>query len=524
MGVLRFLVVFLASQLLFGLFGATTSLADSHSVITRAVGARLCGYVSKQWTLGSIVSGSFVTHSEYIRMLENPSKAMRREMKKKTRTEKIAHLKSEVGRYNSQCVALSKPRISLTRLPKLDRIVSGAHSPAQAELASTGEAPTFSELSSRGVENVFWRPGIVSAILSGKPSTAQCREFTGSGPDGTSAGDNGCLMTQRTALAFKSVVDEAKDLCILQNVFTEEALASEGAKLISGALPSDTRKLLEPGATKQLIKASLKNTGIGNRDVYMQIASLSQNAAADKLYHVKLWQCVQGIPRRAEVITVSQTGDFVADLRVADPFERQSQFLTGKLHLQSNGGFMFDRSRARYARTIAGASTFFSISDVTVDEQNLLHVRSYSGFSNGSSTERSTTLSRISGERISGMRFLEGAHRSQLSGSGVPRVERELGVDYRAPYYVTDRTSPLRSLLRSEKFSNSFYNTKPTLAVDLSGYSCTVEPDLTIEFDLSNSTLRSKVAQCNGGDLSNFNYCGTQRIMAARMYAANRCR
>lgn len=520
-------ITFLVVALISCLATPPRAAAITGAVITQSYAGHTCGFVGARWALGSVNDGTFLTHDERIALLKRQARRAKRAQKRQLEW-MIRFLKADLKAFKQLCTTLPPPRIDLARLPSLDRLIGGGPQSGAVAEAVSGIPPTFGELSSVGAESIFWAPGVIDELLSGNPSVAACAEFAGAGGDGASAGDNGCFMTQRTALAFRSILDGAKEICTLQRSLADANLSAGGVSLLSGSLPSEgIRGLISPSAigAGRTVRMEMRNTGFGDRTLFLRVPSQPENALGRALFQMSTWRCRDNAVERSEELLVDLFGNFVDAAQVQNVSDRYLQVAVGSLVQEPDGTFRFDETRPRAALIIAGASTFFSTWAITLDASNILGVRSFSGFTNGSSVERSFTAARISGQSTRGMRFLEGAHRSNLSIEGLPDgIFHDAALEYRDTRYAAAPATALASLLSTVSFAEPFYTVPPALSINFAGYSCEAPADVTLELDFANATLAATLAPCNDITLSDFNYCGTERLRTARTTSGVKCR
>lgn len=506
--------------------GCTVAAGTAHAdpfAITRSVGARTCGYVKNgkkpaAWQLGTVVNGSFLTHDEYASLLKKLAKKVRRRADKNAFNNLASYLKSDLKQSGALCRSLPPPSFAVGSLPRIDRIVSsGASNVSVAQVQGT--PPAFTDISTIGAESLFWRPGVIDEILSGAPSPNACTEFSGIGADGSSAGDAGCMMTQRVGLGFRSIIEGAENLCVLKNGLTEDNLASGGVSLVSGDLSGAggvANLLNAPAAAGRLVAVDQVNTGAGDRTQFVRVASVTENVAAGRLFQAEMWQCRDGQPQRAETIAIDSNGLFVNLIRQKNTFENLTQVVIGSLQQLADSSYRFDSARARSARIVAGSSTFFSTWDIGLDASNRMSMRSFSGFTSGAGTERSVTIADLQGSNVSQMRLLQVAHRQLLLSDGLPVSPAVASMEYRDTGYFSAPSSQLAAIAAGTSFSDPFYTTVPASTVDLSSYSCALTPEIRLQLDLAHDGIRNSTAQCTDTELEDYNFCGTERLMMAR--------
>lgn len=357
----------------------------------------------------------------------------------------------------------------------------------------------------------------MSAISGGSASQNQCGEFYVGDADGESGGLGACHMAESVGYSFQNMMQSEASRCYMQRFPTAANVAAGGVSVVSGELPAGgIAAVFSPGTASRLVKINI--TGYpgggggegeggdgGPETIFIRIPSISQNAAAGKLFEAGLTFCGEGGSNGGESLSLFNNGRFVAESSQARGETESDAFrypVTLLLLMAALSGMKprrecrrwkvfratVEASRRDECESLHPISSRLSrmITSVEVDEKRTRY---------RSSQARVFQLSDSSVVHSGGTPPGMGA----LSSREQPSIE--------SSYYAAAPSSSLLDDLNVVNFSaDEFYSATASPDVDSSG-DCSATPDIELSLDMNNATVQASVAPCEQNQLRNMHFC-----------------
>ena len=498
-------------------------------------GAYTCGYVDQKWIPGNLKNGEFFPLAQQLRTLRKrlhtkliPSPTLQRRIRRLRKA--IADADREL------CSTLSAPGAGPTPVPTISSLrqmpdpatfARANQAPSRtARPALSGQPPTIPQIPARTAEALFWRPGVLEAILSGSASPAQCNEFYGGSTDGESGGLEACRSAQSLGIAFDPVVRGGMNLCYVKNILTPANIDSGAVRLESGTLPdNDITKLFSvpEGAQQRLVQLTFQNAGQEARKIFIKIFPADDNQQTGNAYRFDMWHCgAENTVEGAENTAISAANGYHSTFAAGGSVASFRSIIDAEVLTDADGNVTFDPARQRSLSTEASilGGIGASKSGITVTPENLLEVKSFDSISFdlfGQIARKGYQVSHFSGTSIADLRFLEGAW-NVLTVDPLTTDQKRGTAEFRDSFYAAAPASSLAGTIDAVNLSSdSFYQAPPAVVVDLSPYSCSAAADIVLAVDYSQSVITQAVASCRQATLAEMTFCYTDTIQTAQM-------
>lgn len=438
---------------------------------------------------------------------------------------KFAKIKAPTSAQKTACKQLVIPsKVNLAKLPDLSQIArSRVLSSANQRVSSvSGTPPTLSEIVTSGPATVFWKPGVVSSIGSGSPSTEQCSEFFTGSSDGQSGGYLSCYMNQNAGQALTEVVRAGTTMCYLKNMPTNEVFRAGGFTLTRGTLPGDsvTRLFETPvGSSARTIKIGLSSGGQdgGASNGIIKVFSSNQIASSGDIYKYEMIFCESDSaqPQEIEKTRITSNGEFVSSSFNTSDGGNGNFSGTVRAFLRTEGtGLIFDNTRSRTASFSSsrneGSSSSSTKSEVEINGDNEIKSKEYGIFPED--TRKAYSVSRFSGTGTSSMRFFEGAIKQTFAFGDFNGA-----TEYRDSFYAAAPENPyISSLTIVDLGTDDFFQTPPSVTEGTSSLTCSAKADIEVVVDMDNDAMRSVTAACEGERLDGVNFCQSEELSQAQ--------
>jgi hypothetical protein len=412
-------------------------------------------------------------------------------------------------------------RLSLSKIPNLSKIAVSSGSSAQVV---TGTAPTLTEILTAGPTSTFWRPGVVSSIATGSPTSSQCGEFFAGQNDGESGGFLACYLTQNSVVALSEIVRAGTTMCYLKNMTTAEVLRAGGMRVVRGALPTGGISSLfstPSGSTPRVIKIGLSSGGEdgGASTGILKVFAADQIAASGDLYKYEMVFCEGDSqnPQEIEKTRITASGAFISNSANEGGGGEGSRFsgtVTAFLRAE-DGSFIFDPSRPRRASFSSiiqdRGGAFSNRSEVIISERNELSNKEYSLSSR--ETRKAYSISSFSGSGARSIRFLEGAIK-QTFASG----DFNGATEFRDSTYLSAPGNRFVSSLSDVDLqSDPFYTGTPEPEALTASITCSTPADVEVEVNMESDAVRLITAQCEGERIDgNIRFCSSSELEEAQ--------
>jgi hypothetical protein len=414
------------------------------------------------------------------------------------------------GLKNRRKIKALLRRKGLAKLPSVSSALAGRAPRRRAGVAATvtGTPPTLLSIPSQSIEDLFWQPGIVDAIVAGSPSPAQCGQFWAGSRDGESGGLGACHMAESVGYSFGDILSGETSLCYMKRLPTPDNVAAGAVVLVSGQFPGGdvTRLFSVPGSsTSRIVQVAVSGEPEGEQQVFLRVYSEAENRAAGNLYAVDIWFCPgEEPPRGFNRIRIANLGEFTVEDQFREDEGTHISTVTGYLAFEG-GRMIYDTTRSRRA-LVSSTHLFGSFkADHEIRPDNTIASRSYDGFGGG--TRKAYVVTSFSGTGPESLRFLAGAFKERSSWDSF-ESERLGSTEFRDTFYAASPGSALEGRLAAVDLgSDDFFATPPSASVDTSGFSCDLTPDLAVALDLSNPTIRAAVEPCESRLWERMHFC-----------------
>lgn len=415
---------------------------------------------------------------------------------------------------------------SLKKLPAPTKLTKAAPQSEGARLAVvSGVAPTLPKLSSGEVDlsTTFWSEGVIDALLDGDPSEEQCQQFWAGVEDGQSGGMAACFLTDGVGHSFSTMLMGGTSLCYMKNAPTLTNLQSGAVSLISGTLPdNDVTKLFSPPlASDRLVNVQAQHDEFGSQNIFIRIYSQESNIAEGYHYRYDLWFCNPGqdAPSEKENTSIKINGAYKTRVIGRDR-ENNSAFstmITAFLRMTNDGHPVFDTSQDRRAVVAfdGGEQSSFK-GDLVITSENKILFKSYESFDG--EDRKGYSVAEFSGTSLENLRFLAGANRHH----NLTRNETfQVATEFRDNYYAAAPESELMSELNDVDFEeDDFYSEPPSVNPNITGYSCSPQPDVVVAMDMGHEGMRQVRQTCESGNrMEGGAFCSNDETLQQAMEA-----
>lgn len=439
-------------------------------------------------------------------------------------------IKKPTAAQRAACKTLvSSSKVNLAKLPDISQIAKSREMISTKLNTNTvsGTPPTLLDIVTSGPSTVFWKPGVVSSIASGSPTTEQCSEFfTGSG-DGQSGGFLSCYMNQNAGQALAEVVRAGTTMCYLKNMPTEEVSRAGGFTITRGELPGGavTRLFETPsGNTPRIVKIGLSAGGEdgGASNGIIKIFSSNQIASSGDIYKYEMIFCEgsASVPREIERTRITSSGEFISSSFNSGNDGSFAGSVRAFLRNEA-GSLVFDATRSRTASFSSGRSeggaTSVSKSEIEITGNNEIISKEYGIFPND--TRKAYSVSRFSGAGTRSLRFFEGAIKQTFAFGDFNGA-----TEFRDTYYSAAPANSYVSLLSSvDLATDNFFAAAPTVTEGSSSLNCSATADIEVAVDMENDAMRNVTATCEGERLDGVNFCSGNELAEAQARYSSVC-
>jgi hypothetical protein len=494
------------------------------------VGKVTCGFTGPKWQSGTVKKGLFYSDLDKLATLK-------KQMKKAAGKKKAAllsqynALKTKQKTNQKKCAKLpvpnvqptptatpSSPSVNLSALPSMSKFVASSHaSPAVV----SGTPPALIAIPGMVVKNVFWREGVVDAVTASTANATQCKEYWFGHADGESGGMASCNMANGVGYSLAPILQAGASLCHMQNVTSPALINAGGITLKEGTLPNnDLTELFKPPLAEpdRLVKVEISQPRAKN--IFIRVYSVPHNLTAALKYKADMWFC-NGGQALADVyqgLEVKDSNQYTFLFRSPEgratggwKFE-----ITSNLTQNQDGSFGFDPDAARTAMLEYDEDTFRFKSELKVTPDDL--VRRKTRWKFGVNWRLDYLVSHYAGDDITDLRFLEGVFKGEDHMEGQP-VSGSVGAsEFRDTRYLAVTNHPLLDEASSLSFADDpFYANEPSVTLDMSPYSCTAVPDVTVAMNAVNGAVAGMLSQCESKRIFDTNFCeGNTEVAAAK--------
>jgi len=478
-----------------------------------------CGWLKNVWQPGPAMrKGRFTPFKSTLADLRKQAQAASGSAKARL-NQRIKRLRTKIANQKAAfCDTLAAPANvgALGSLPDVGTIVQSTE---DSSLSFTGTPPTIPEIPGLGADEIFWRPGVIQALINSTADAQQCSEFHIGQNDGDSGGLNSCVQAQTIGQTFEPIMIAFQPMCYMKRGMTEANLDAGGIQITQGELPGDdiTRLFKPPqGDTARLVRINRP----GAETFFIRISSINQNNEANNQFQATVWICTGGATaRKFWIASVSNDGLFSAETGDLEDAEAGgfhtvvSAYLTGANQNQVN--FDTSRSRLLQAEYEEPAGVFKFKNEVSLDT-DLVTSKVYGIYNSGTDLAKIFTASEISGTSVAELRFLQGAFtRIDQNGANPPSASTGAS-EYRDTYYASAPANSMVSLVTGFDFdSDIFWDSEPAVSLDMTPFPCDAQPDIEILMDLSNQTLLDSLADCEAMRIPEMLFCDSTEINQA---------
>jgi len=376
---------------------------------------------------------------------------------------------------------------------------SSSKSSKISELMTSGNPPKLSEIPSNPIDQLFWRPGVVSSIAEGSPTQMQCDEFHAGRDDGTSGGMGACEMASNVGYTFVDLFESQSSLCFMKGFPSNKNLKNDVVRVTKGRLPGgEIGKIFNPpNKISRVVKVKVSGVdpnqpdGPDFQELFLRISSSKENSSNKNLYEAKLWRCNEaGEVSGVNLISIASSGlTYKAeDMGLPSRGGGFHSSVTGHLQLSGNT-FSWDPTRVRTVDKAFsdGSNRFKSYVEIGQD----ITTKSYDLF-NGEA-HKNFSISKFRATSAADAQFIEGAYKG-LFGMGFGYSG---ATEFRDNYYASAPHNPLIQGLSSTDLStDSFYSSIDEVSLDFSPYDCEATAEIELEIDLSTDVMKQLQQKC----------------------------
>ena len=312
-------------------------------------------------------------------------------------------------------------------------------------------------------------------------------------------------------------MEAALPACYLSRAATQSNLDGGGISLVGdSSFPgSAVENLFTPpsSSSARVIKLQIRN-GDRDSDIFVQIDGTATLATESLDYRVKLYGCDDdptADPSTFDQISVSSDGSFVAS--TAGLRDGQiSITLRGTVSYNSETGeYEYDSSAGNTADIvfINEGSSASNKYNVTVQSGTIM----IKLMEIGSTSQRNgiAKIGYLGG--VSDLAMTQGGTKWQTLTNNVETESSSGGFEYRDTRYASAPSNSFLSDIQSTDFStDEFYLSNPSFSLDTSDFSCGTIPDVTVQIDMSSSTMQAIQDECEGFIPTNTRFCESDAI------------
>ncbi len=386
----------------------------------------------------------------------------------------------------------------------------------------SGEPPTLEAIASAAVENIFWRPDVVSSIAAGSASPPQCNEFLLGMTDGDSGGLRICELAQGIGYSFGTLLDAETTLCYMKALPTQKNIRDGAVSIVSGRkkIPdSDFSLLFAPGQALRTIKIhvpTIEQVNPAPQNIFVKVRSTAQNTRSRRLYEAEIYSCLENEQTVLNTTTIIVDTTALLTIRtgaIKTPVSNGSMTTLVKGYLRPTGsGLAWDLSRKRTIEinALQNESENFK-SAISISPDNLLSIKRRNFYAASVNQEFST--SQFSGDSALSFLFLSGALNAAFVSEGTT-TPYSGATEYRDSYYASAPGSALlEKVTRFDLASDPFFQSDPEISSS-STASCDAKSDVVLELNGSNATLLSALTPCAQNVLKNMDFCSRSELVS----------
>jgi hypothetical protein len=408
-------------------------------------------------------------------------------------------------------------RSSLKNIPSSKNAVS-TNSSSGVGAKFTGTPPLITGLPNSDITQIFWRPGIISAVNSGSPSQDQCLEYSGRGANGTSAGEGACFLTQNVAQTFEQVLQAGTSLCYMRNMASANVINSGAVSVVKGSAPNGSLENIfeTPLGANRLVKIAIP-TEEGSENIFISVNGSNQNSSKGLSYGVKLWFCSgnQTQAQESETITVSNENVMRhVSLGKQGGFTGTSS-VSAKL-IKDGSNLNFDPAAKRTVTYIGGNSNFSSKSELSIDPSGRMDQKLL-----GSDSIKLYGIANFIGSSLSTARLTSGGYKFQTN----TEAAKSQSIEWLDSFYALFTDSTILNELAQVDFStDTFYSSLNITEPDFSDLSCSANADIELSLNMFSEAMVSVAQECEGERLQGGGFCfDTDALRQARQNASQAC-
>lgn len=384
-----------------------------------------------------------------------------------------------------------------------------------SNLAVSGTPPLVTALKD-GADQYFWN-GLVSTIVSANSATAaQKTQFWG-GTAGGPGGQGACYMAQSVGEAFGRILDAATSACYMRKM----TQATSGVTVTGTKQSSVFDQTIDDKIVKVLVRGmTMEGQAVDDMNIFIRVKG--RNTIGSETYRVELTMCngTSSTVTGTDILELSKvSGLFTASSSHNSGGFGGTSTLTAHLTGSSDGRITFDTNRPRQAVSHFGGSWGVFKSDVTITADSKIYTKMRNSGTNYSN--KSYSVSSFSGTSMASLRFREAGYKG-TSTYGASTQTFAGATEWNSTYYQAVASSDLLTEanlidLNTESFFTGTLSA-PAQA-DLSVYSCTVTPDVTVEMDFANSAVAAIQTACEGERFAAYSMCNSSAIQGAQALA-----
>jgi len=418
---------------------------------------------------------------------------------------------SSGGGTSSDTVTVS----SLTSIPSTSEILSDSSSSSSISAlisgAVIGTAPALQGITATSAETLFWAPGLIDTVKAGGVlAEADITSFW--------EGDGACRMTQNVGFSLAELQRVGTSICYMKSAPT----AASGLTVVSGDL-EDKSTVFNQGTETSTVKINITGEpSFGDSFIFIRVYGSGSTEGANG-YAVDLWECAtsSSSPAWLEQTTVNNATGIITQTSADQDEDGQfSISFTGTVETDADGNISFDSTATQEATVFFGGDAFNFASFLSVTAGSLVSKGRGEFSGEGATfTDKSYIVADYTGTGNSAA-FTQGAAKvSWNDGSGFDDTFTN-AYEFQTSQYVVNNANAHFATVNAFSFAtDSFFSS--TLAADatilaaISGYTCSVTPDIEVNMDMSDSVMAAIATSCEA-DFQDMNFCDSTNIQAAR--------
>lgn len=412
---------------------------------------------------------------------------------------------SGCGKDDAAATTSAVGEVKLSDLPSASSMIK-TNSGSSARLSSgrtdsayavSGTAPLIGVLGSNP-DQYFWN-GLVATInakstpYSTTISNAEKDQFWGvttGGPGGSGA----CYMAQSVGEAFGRMLESGTTLCYMKGISS-----AAGGITVSAGTQAD---IFQQTEADKLVKIAV--TGGFTMDVWVKVSGT--NSVTSDAYKLQLHFCEGSTVTGAETLEVNKaTGVYTSSSSNSESGFIGSSVVTAYLK-KENGSVIFDAGKNRSAVAHYSGPWGKFKSDLIINSSNQIISKMRSSSSYGS--DKVYAIAGFAGSSLKTLQFLEAGFKGVSGGSGYADQSYSGGTEWKDTFYAAADNALKTTASAVDFTADPFYSeslTAPT--VDLTGYSCSLTPDITVGMDFTSAAVAAVQTTCEGDRFNDYSMC-----------------